>query len=323
MMKLISVILLLFVALISLSIGNYDINITQNLKFIYAIFNKNILNENDYLAFMIFIKLRLIRIIAAFLVGGALSLCGAIFQGIFANNMASSYTLGLNSAACFGASVAILLSLASIFTQIFAVLSALISLLFCIFVKNKNSIILAGILIAAFFQSLIALIKFIADPFLKLPQIVFWLLGSFSAVRFEDIILILPLYIFSLVFLFLLRFKINILCVNDNFAKSFASDNKKLRILVIFLCTLLSACAVCLCGIIAFVGVIIAHFVRFFGVYNYSKLLFYSFIYGGIYLIIIDDFARAISDVELPIGVFTSIIGVVILIFILIKEKKC
>ncbi|MBZ7994379.1 iron chelate uptake ABC transporter family permease subunit [Campylobacter canadensis] len=78
-MKLISVILLLFVALISLSIGNYDINITQNLKFIYAIFNKNILNENDYLAFMIFIKLRLIRIIAAFLVGGALSLCGAIF----------------------------------------------------------------------------------------------------------------------------------------------------------------------------------------------------------------------------------------------------
>lgn len=78
-----------------------------------------------------------------------------------------------------------------------------------------------------------------------------------------------------------------------------------------------------MCKIVAFVGVIIAHFVRFFGVYNYSKLLFYSYIFSGIYLIIIDNFTRAISNVELPLGVFTSIIGVIVLIFILKKEKKC
>lgn len=128
-MRLISNFLLFATILISLNIGNYNISLNQNLRFIYAIFNKQILNENEQLAFMIFIKLRLVRIITAFLVGGALSICGAIFQGIFANNMASS-TLGLNSAACFSASIAILLSLSNVFTQIFAILSALASLFF-------------------------------------------------------------------------------------------------------------------------------------------------------------------------------------------------
>lgn len=299
---------LLILIFISLNIGNYKIDYSK-------------LIDTSSLDYSIFV-LRAIRISAAILVGIALSLSGAIFQALFKNTLASPYTLGLSSGAGFGASVAILLGLSSFFISFISIIFALISVLASLFLakNNYNSLILAGVLVSAFFQSLIALLKFLADPFEKLPQIVFWLLGTLSGVNLEKIIYILPFYLISLFILLLYKNRLNVLSLDDTLAASFGVNARFDRIILIVFCAILCAISVSLSGIIAWVGVILPQVARMLVGSNFNKLMPLSISFGAIYLIIIDNFARSLSASEIPLGVLSSIIALP-LIFVLFYKK--
>lgn len=303
-----STFVLLILIFISLNIGNYDIDYSK-------------LSDTSSLDYSIFI-LRAIRISGAILVGVALSLSGAIFQALFKNTLASPYTLWLSSGAGFGASVAILLRLSSFFISFISIAFALISVLICLVLakNNNNSLILAGVLVSAFFQSLIALLKFLADPFEKLPQIIFWLLGTLSGISVEKIIYILPFYLISIFILLLYKNRLNVLSLDDNLAASFGVNARFDRIILIILCAILCAVSVSLSGIIAWVGVILPALARMITGCNFNKLMPLCIKFGVIYLIIIDDFARSLSASEIPLGVLSSIIALP-LIFILLYKK--
>lgn len=224
-------------------------------------------------------EIRFPRIIAAMIVGAALSISGASFQGTFQNPLVSPDILGVTSGAGFGAALAILLSGSPFLIQISAFIFGLIAvgLTYSISRSFHGSrtllMVLCGIAISALFSAFISMTKYLADPYDKLPAIVYWLMGSLSSVSIDDLYLVLiPIFIgFSV--LLLLRWRLNILALGEEEAQSLGVDVKKLRLIIIVCCTLLTASAVSISGIIGWVGLVIPHVTRMIVGPDHKRLL--------------------------------------------------
>ncbi|NMC59164.1 MAG: iron ABC transporter permease, partial [Candidatus Methanofastidiosa archaeon] len=214
---------------------------------------------------MVIFEIRLPRIIAAMLVGAGLAISGASFQGLFRNPLVSPQILGVTSGAGFGAAIAILLWDNSFIIQ----LSALIFGLFAVgmtygiskMVRGTSTLVLvlAGMAVGAFLSALISLTKYVADPYEKLPTIVFWLMGSLSSVSNREVLVVSVPIIIGMIILLLIRWKINILAMGDEEASSLGIDTKRLTAIIVICCTIITASSVCLSGIIGWVGLIIPH----------------------------------------------------------------
>ncbi len=271
-------------------------------------------------------QVRLPRACAAALAGIGLSLAGAVFQGIFKNPLASPYTLGVSNGAGFGAGIAILFALGAIGTQVLSVGFGLIAvgITFAIAARRKSStvtLVLAGMLVGSLFASLVALLKFVADPTEKLPQIVYWLMGSLSSITYDELAMILPLYIVSLIVLFLFRWRTNVLSLGDREARSFGIDVRRDRAIVISAASVLTALVVSISGIIGWVGIVVPHLARMIVGPDYRKLLPAAASLGACYLMVIDDLCRTLTASEIPIGVITGIIGVPMFLYFIYKGK--
>jgi iron complex transport system permease protein len=271
-------------------------------------------------------QVRLPRACAAALAGIGLSLAGAVFQGIFKNPLASPYTLGVSNGAGFGAGIAILFALGAIGTQVLSVGFGLIAvgITFAIAARRKSStvtLVLAGMLVGSLFASLVALLKFVADPTEKLPQIVYWLMGSLSSITYDELAMILPLYIISLIVLFLFRWRTNVLSLGDREARSFGIDVRRDRAIVISAASVLTALVVSISGIIGWVGIVVPHLARMIVGPDYRKLLPAAASLGACYLMVIDDLCRTLTASEIPIGVITGIIGVPMFLYFIYKGK--
>lgn len=312
------------VLIVSLGLGGYAISPSEIVDIFYRAAAG--LAQNDEMAANLVLQVRLPRVLGAMLVGGALALAGAVFQGLFRNPLASPYTLGVSNGAGFGAAIAIILSGGALAVQSSALVFGVgaVALTFALSAKGRNTtvtLLLAGLLVGSLFASLVSLLKFVADPFEKLPQIVFWLMGSLSGMSYERIVSMLPLYVPAMVLLLALRWHINVLSMGDQEARSYGIDVGREKPLVIVACTVLTALAVSVAGVIGWVGVVVPHLARLMIGPDFRRLIPASLSLGMCYLMVIDDVCRAISAAEIPIGVVTGIIGTPLFIWFIYRGR--
>ena len=268
-------------------------------------------------------EIRLPRIIAAFAVGSALALAGTSFQSIFKNPLVSPDLLGVSNGAGFGAALAIILSSSNFLIQILAFVFGIISVSITYLISRAYKaggilvLVLSGVAISAFFNALISCIKFVADPQDKLPEIIYWLMGSLSSVTIDKLIMITIPFVVGIIILLLLRWQMNILAMGDEEAQSLGLNPTRIRLLIIAGCTLLTSAAVSISGIIGWIGLIIPHMARMIVGPDNRILIPASLSLGASFLLLVDNISRAVIPIEIPIGILTSVIGVPIFLYLL------
>lgn len=311
---------------ISLVIGRYPVSPQVVIKLLAAkffLFDSGISEAVNTVLFQV----RIPRVVCAMLIGGSLSVSGAAFQGLFRNPLVSPYILGVASGAGFGASLAILIFESALAIQfaafIFGSMAVMMSYGMTRIYRTESSLVLvlSGVIVGTFFTALISLIKFWADPFEKLPLIVFWLMGSLSTVTHKEMMTIVGPMALGLSVLFSIRWKINVLTLGDEEAKALGVETGRLRILIVLSATLITASAVAVSGIIGWVGLVIPHLARMLCGPDYRKLLPVSFAIGACYLVFIDDIARNLTAAEVPLGILTATIGAPVFAWILKRSS--
>lgn len=273
------------------------------------------------------LTIRLPRICAAMLVGAGLAISGAAFQGLFRNPLVSPHILGVASGAGFGAALGILIS-GSIFVVqslafTFGIIAVVVTYLLARVYRTTPTLVLvlAGIIVSAFFQAMISLTKYVADPYEKLPAIVFWMMGSLADVRAGDLYIIGPLIIGCIIILLLIRWRINILSVGDEEAKALGINTARMTRIIVVCATVITAMAVCISGIIGWVGLVVPHIARMIVGPDYKKILPVSVVIGACYLLVVDDIARTLTAAEIPLGILTAVIGAPVFAYLL-KFRK-
>lgn len=273
------------------------------------------------------LQVRLPRIIAAMLIGASLSAAGATYQGMFKNPLVSPDILGASSGAGFGASLAIFISMPMVGIQGFSFIFGLIAVLLTYGISRRLkqesmlALVLSGIMVGALFSAGMSLLKYMADPYDKLPSIVFWLMGSLAAVAPEDLYKVSLPIIVGVIPLFLIRWRLNVLSLGEEEAAALGIDLNRMKILVIICSTLMTSASVCIAGIIGWVGLIVPHLARMIVGPDYRILLPASILLGSSYLLLVDDLARLLAAVEIPLGTLTALIGVPFFLYLLLNKR--
>ncbi|MGC6408724.1 FecCD family ABC transporter permease [Bisgaard Taxon 45] len=311
---------LLILIVFSMSWGRFSIPV---IEVIHTLLLQNA-NETQH---AIIFNLRLPRIFAAILVGGALAIAGVTYQGIFRNPLVSPDILGVSNGACVGAAIAILLGTNIFGIQVFAFLGGLCAVMLTMnlprLIKRDSTIILvlSGIIVSGFMLSTLGLIKYLADPETQLADIVYWQLGSLTKANFHHLIMLSPIIISTALLLYLLRWRINVLSLGDREARLIGANIRMERHIMVINATLLTSAAVCLSGTIGWLGLIIPHLSRLFiGDNNLNSLPLAAMI-GAIFLLIIDTLARNLYIQEIPLGILTGFIGAPFFAWVLIKQN--
>ncbi|MCB2215828.1 FecCD family ABC transporter permease [Desulfofustis glycolicus] len=259
--------------------------------------------------------IRLPRVATAMLIGGGLSVSGACFQGIFRNPLVSPFILGVATGAGFGAAMAILLSGNGLVIQgaafLFGMLAVALSYGMTRIYRTSSMLVmtLSGVIVGTFFSALISLVKYVADPYDKLPVIVFWLMGSLATISQKDFLTIIVPITLGITVIFSLRWKINVLSMGEEEARSLGLHSTWLTILLIMSATLITASAVAVSGVIGWVGLVIPHLARMIGGPDYRRLIPLSMSLGACYLLLIDTLARNLVGGEVPLGILTATVG--------------
>lgn len=273
-------------------------------------------------------QVRLPRIIASMLVGAALATAGAAYQGMFKNPLVSPDILGASAGAGFGAAIAIFNSFSIIGIQASSFLFSLLAVLLAYAVSSRIrhdpmlALILSGILVGTLFTSGTSLIKYMADPYDKLPAITYWLMGSLAAVAPRDVLSVIIPMLAGAVPLYLLRWRLNVLSLGEEEARALGINTGRLKFLVIVCSTLMTAAAVSICGVIGWVGLLVPHLARMLVGPNYKVLLPASILIGSSYLLLVDDLARIMAVVEIPLGILTSLIGAPFFLYLLQRSRR-
>ena len=272
-------------------------------------------------------RIRLPRVIAAMLVGGGLSIAGASFQGLFKNPLVSPDILGVSAGAGFGAAIGILLSGNPMVIQISAFFFGILAVAVAYGIGRtvgKSStlvLVLGGIIVGSLFSAFISLTKYVADPYDTLPAIVFWLMGSLSAVANADIAAVAPPILLGSICLFLVRWRINLLAVGEEEARALGVDTKWMTMVLVIASTVVTASAVCISGIIGWVGLVVPHIGRMLVGPDFRKLIPVSAVLGASFLLIVDDIARTLTAAEIPLGILTALVGAPFFAYLLTRKK--
>jgi len=280
----------------------------------------------------IIIQIRMPRILAGALVGAALAAAGVVYQGIFKNPMADPYVLGVSAGAAVGASLAIVLRIGFTLLGVSTVpILAFVGSLIAVFVVYSISrvgsrapvttLLLSGISVSIFLSAIVAVLQVVAGE--RLHVIVFWLMGGFSYVEWMDVWAILPLICLGMVVIYFYARDLNILALGEETAQHLGVDVEKLKRLLLIFGSLVTASAVSISGLIAFIGLMIPHITRIIIGPDHRILLPTSIIVGASFLVICDAVARVIvSPAELPVGVITALSGGPFFIYLLRKKKE-
>lgn len=277
----------------------------------------------------ILFEIRFPRVVLAYLVGGGLSVCGAVLQGVFQNPLVDPYVLGVSSGAALGAVIAILsgvyfgLLTVPLFAFCFAALTAL--LVFRLSLVGKKMplevLLLAGIAVGFFLSAFIALGMFVAGE--NLHQVVFWTMGGFWGRGWLQVRMVIPFLVVALPFLFFFARELNTFLLGEKVAKSLGVDVEKVKRWLMLLVSLVVASCVSVSGVIGFVGLLVPHILRLFGYQDHRFLLPLSFLLGGVVLLLADTLARTVlHPAELPVGIVTSILGSPFFIYLLRIKKR-
>ncbi|MEE0515525.1 MAG: iron ABC transporter permease [Emergencia sp.] len=271
-------------------------------------------------------KLRFPRTLLAFLTGGALAVCGGVYQAIFKNPMADPFVLGISSGAAFGATIGIVLSIPATFlgmntVSAFAFAGALLSIFFVYHIAkvgrqaNTTSLLLCGVAVNQLLTAVISFVMLISANEMK--KIYFWTLGSFSARGWDHVTTVLPYIVIGLAVVFLFARELDIMVLGDETAVRFGVNVERNKRILFVVTSLMMAACVSVSGIIGFVGLVSPHIVRLIFGPVHRRLLPMSFVLGGIVLCICDTIARSVMAAEIPVGIITAIVGAPFFIYLL------
>lgn len=319
------VLLLAITTLFALSVGRYSMNPIAALSTLWVKLNGRI-PEDQSMETILFV-IRIPRILAAILIGASLSVSGAVYQSVFKNPLVSPDLLGVSSGATVGAAAAILLGFSMSGRQLCAFAGGITAVLLALAIpkilRNSSSmmLVLAGIIVGGFMSSLLGIMKFVAEEQTELSAIVFWQMGSLSSIKSSDLLSISYVLIFCMIIMLLLSWRINILSFGDDEAKSLGINVRLLRGVTIVAASLLTACSVCISGTIGWIGLVVPHFGRILIGSDNTKLLPVTILVGGLFLLIIDTVARAMTTVEIPLSILTGLIGAPFYAWLLWHQK--
>lgn len=306
--------LLFSCVLISVCCGHYSISAGASLRILFSALVKPVDYQGSMDTAVIF-GLRLPRILGAILVGGTLSLAGATYQSIFQNPLVSPDILGASSGVCVGAAFGILMHIPKVTVILLSfgtgILTVMIAMMISKLLRSTSNLILvlSGIIVGGMMDSIMGIIKYVADPQSELPQIVYWTMGALDNVTFEELLIVLLPVALCILILSRMVWWIDILSFGETDAKTIGADTKKIRAIAIISSTLLTAIAVCLCGTIGWLGLVVPHFSRLLVGADNSRVFPTSVLLGAIFLILTDTAARTIAPVEVPLSIITGFIG--------------
>ncbi|MGD9210643.1 MAG: iron ABC transporter permease [Desulfobacteraceae bacterium] len=267
---------------------------------------------------------RIPRILLSFLVGGSLAMSGSALQALFRNPLVSTYILGLQSGAAFGAALALCTAFLSV--QLSAFFFGLLAVGISFFLARKEgavsavTLILAGVVVTGIFTALLTIVQFLTDPF-KLQTIVHWTMGNLHTATWDKFHTTWWLMIAGCMGLYLLRWRMNILALGDDEARAVGLNPEHQKILLLVAAAMASSAAVSVAGVIGMVGLVIPHMVRMLVGADNQILVPICFTFGGSFLLIVDNISRTAAGFEIPIGIFTTLIGGPFFIFLLKRTK--
>jgi iron complex transport system permease protein len=269
---------------------------------------------------VVVLDIRLSRIVLSCLVGACMGVAGTVFQGLLRNPLADPFTLGVSSGAAFGATLVIYLGISrTVFGLSLLPLAGLAGSLGALVVViglgringelRRETLILAGIVVATFLAALISLLKALDEE--AVSAMVFWIMGSFQGRGWNHVGLLIPYMVLGLVFVFRYSRELDILCLGDLQAHHLGVDVERVRIMLLLGASLMTGAAVAVSGIIGFVGLVVPHFIRLLQGSEHRPLLIMSGLGGGLLLLWSDVLAKNLlpGGVELPVGVITALLG--------------
>lgn len=324
---LITLAIILFVLILfSICLDKYDVGFFESFSILFkSIFRMKQTSSDSNVN--IVLNIRFPRIIGAVLVGAALSVSGCVFQGIYRNPLVSPDLLGISSGAYVGIAIAILLSLSSFSTVMFAFIGGIIAIIITSLIpkiiKNRSNImlILSGIVVGSLMSSILGFLKFINDSEGKLASITYWTMGSFSNASFNQILPLLLILIPSIAILILLSWWIDVVSIGENEATSLGANTRLIKTIVIVCATFLTSGSVYFAGSIGWIGLIIPHLSRRIVGTSNRKVIPVSALIGAIFMLIVDTIIRSFGIIEMPISIMTGIIGVPFFIWLILKRK--
>ena len=285
---------------------------------------------------VVVLDIRLSRICLAWMVGASLAVAGVVFQGILRNPLADPFTLGVSSGAAFGASLAIYLGLAgamvrflgidllplAALTGAFAALVAVIMLGRIGGYLQRETLVLAGIVVATVLSALISLVKSLDEE--SVANIVFWIMGSFHGRGWSHVGLFAPYFVLGLLIIWRFSRELDILSLGEVQARQLGMDAGRVRLILLIGASLVAGAAVAVSGVIGFVGLVVPHLVRLVQGSEHRPLLVTSFLFGGVLLLWSDVVARTIlpEGAELPVGVVTALLGGPFFCFLLRRKAR-
>lgn len=277
----------------------------------------------------ILFQIRLPRVLAAALVGAALAAAGASYQTLFRNPLVSPDILGVSAGAGFGAVLGILLALPVLAIQGLGFVTGLatVAVVYALArtLRSQNEVlvlVLSGIVVGALAGAGISLVKILADPYNQLPAITFWLLGSLSGIKVDDVWgIVLPVAV-GLLPLTLLRWRIGVLSLGDDEARALGVNVAVVRGVVIAAATLITAAAVSVSGVIGWIGLMIPHMARPLVGPRYDRVLPASILMGAAFLVLVDTLARSAARIEIPLGLLTALIGAPLFVWLLARGRR-
>jgi len=280
----------------------------------------------------IILEIRLPRVVLAGLVGGALSLAGATYQGLFRNPLADPYLIGVAQGAALGAVVGFLLpspwhNIGFGIIPLLAFVGALVStaIVYTLARVGKTlpvtTLILAGVALGALLGSVVSYLIISSGE--KMHGIIFWLMGSFSLSQWSEVKVVLPYVVAGVVVILLFARPLNVMQLDEEQAQQLGINVEKLKLVLLAAATLITAAAVSFVGTIGFVGIIIPHAVRLIWGPDHRFLLPLSVLSGAIFLILADVIARTLlAPMEIPIGVITALVGAPFFLYLLRRRKR-
>jgi len=274
----------------------------------------------------ILFRVRLPRLLLALFAGAALAVSGASLQALFRNPLVFEFSLGISNGAAFGAALSLVFLGRGFPPQPAAFVFALLAVLLVVAIAGRSAsqvvtILLAGVIVSALFQALLSLVEVFANPY-ALQSLVFWLMGSLGQATWKDLAVTLPVIGAGVTVLILMRWRLNVLSLGEEEARSLGLDTTRDKIAVIALAALVTAAATAVMGVVSWVGLIVPHLVRMAVGADNRKVVPLSAGYGAALLLLADTIARGAAPFEIPVGILTSVVGIPFFIVLLKKSGR-
>ena len=314
--------------LLAFTVGRYPVSLAELANVLFSKLTAHRADVSPAVESVI-IQVRGPRVLAAALVGAALAVAGTAFQGLFRNPLVSPDILGASSGAALGAVIGIFFSLGVIAIQAFAFVGGLLAVAAVYVigsaVRSRDPIlvlVLAGVVVGALLGAGVGLVKYLADPYNQLPAMTFWLLGSLAAANVADLLPLFGPVAIGTVILVALRWRMNVMSLPEEEARSLGVATGPLRIAIVAAATLTTSASVATAGIIGWVGLVVPHLARSLVGPDFARLLPAAAILGGGYLLLIDTLARTAAEVEIPLGILTAVVGTPFFIWLLASMQR-